>query len=367
MTRREEELLSLIKDNPMASQQELAESLGITRSSVAVHLSSLMKKGKIKGRAYVIEEEEKLCVMGAMNVDLQGFPLKEMKLHDSNPGRILRSPGGVGRNLAESLAKLGNPVRLLSIVGKDQDAQYLLQQTKSSGVDVEDVVHSEKGKTSIYLSLMDEQGDMLVALNQMEILEELDLSYVDSKAELLRRAPALVLDANLPEDVLLHVCKNYGKKKIFAESVSAVKVKKLRPCLPYLFSMKPNLMELESLLGKKLQGMKDYKRALYSLLEQGLDHAFLTLGAQGVLCASQEHLFFVKGKPRVLRSATGAGDAFYAGAISALVRGKSFEEVSLFAQGAALLTLEEDRTIARLSQDAVEQRRKDIELEALSW
>lgn len=367
MTRREEELLQLIKKNPMASQQELADALGITRSSVAVHLSSLMKKGKIKGRAYIIEEEEKLTVIGGMNVDLQGFPTEKMRLYDSNPGTITRSAGGVGRNLAETLAKLETPVRLLSVLGKDEDGDYLYEVTKASGVDVDDVLRSEKSATSVYLSLMDQDGDMLAALNQMEILEELDFSYLESKRELLRRSPALVVDANLKEDVLLELCKEYSDKKIFAESVSAIKVQKLRRCLPYLYSIKPNLIELESLVGEKLNSMTEYKKALSMLLDKGLHSVFLTLGAKGVLCATKEELFLVKAKPKVLRSATGAGDAFFAGAISALMKKKSFLEASIFAQGAALLTFEEDGTLAKLSAEQIEKRRKEIEVETLSW
>lgn len=367
MTRREEELLDLIKKDPMATQQELADALGITRSSVAVHLSSLMKKGKIKGRAYIIEEEEKLCVIGGMNVDLQGFPLAEMKLHDSNPGRILRSPGGVGRNLAETLAKLGVSVRLISALGRDEDGQYLLEHTRAWGVDTCDVLLSASGHTSVYLSLMDKDGDMLAALNQMEILEEVDIPFLESKSEILKRAPALVLDANLSEEALLYLCQEYGDKKIFAEAVSATKVLKLRDCLPSLYSIKPNLLELESLVGKKLSSMKDYKEALKQQLGTGLQSIFLTLGAKGVLCATKDALFLVKGKPRVLRSATGAGDAFFAAAIAGLMKGMSFEEASVFAQSAALLTLEEEGTLGRMNVEEIKKRRKDVEVEHLSW
>ena len=51
MTQRERQILDLIAANPMISQQELADTLNITRSSVAVHISNLLKKGYIAGRA----------------------------------------------------------------------------------------------------------------------------------------------------------------------------------------------------------------------------------------------------------------------------------------------------------------------------
>ena len=54
MTQRERQLLNWIEENPLISQQELADKAGITRSSVAVHISTLMKKGYITGKGYIV-------------------------------------------------------------------------------------------------------------------------------------------------------------------------------------------------------------------------------------------------------------------------------------------------------------------------
>ena len=54
MTQRERQILQLIEADPMISQAELAHRLGITRSSVAVHISNLTKKGHIAGKGYVL-------------------------------------------------------------------------------------------------------------------------------------------------------------------------------------------------------------------------------------------------------------------------------------------------------------------------
>ena len=54
MTDREKEILNILIEDPMVSQQELADKLNITRSSVAVHITNLMKKGHIKGKGYII-------------------------------------------------------------------------------------------------------------------------------------------------------------------------------------------------------------------------------------------------------------------------------------------------------------------------
>jgi len=70
MTNREAELLMLISRNPAISQNELAEILGITRSSVAVHITNLIKKGHILGKGYLLKQEDYICVLGGSNIDI---------------------------------------------------------------------------------------------------------------------------------------------------------------------------------------------------------------------------------------------------------------------------------------------------------
>ena len=72
MTQRERQILSLIENNPMISQQELADALQITRSSVAVHISNLQKKGHIAGKGYVLRTGSYAVVVGGVNVDIGG-------------------------------------------------------------------------------------------------------------------------------------------------------------------------------------------------------------------------------------------------------------------------------------------------------
>ena len=68
MTQRERQLLQWIEADPMISQEALAERAGITRSSVAVHISNLMKKGYIAGKGYVLRSGTYAVVAGGVNV-----------------------------------------------------------------------------------------------------------------------------------------------------------------------------------------------------------------------------------------------------------------------------------------------------------
>ena len=119
MTQRERQVLSLIESNPMISQQELADQLQITRSSVAVHISNLLKKGYIAGKGYVLSTGSYAVVVGGVNVDIGGRSSAAIVDADSNPGTVRVSLGGVGRNIAHNMALMGVDVRMLTAYGDD--------------------------------------------------------------------------------------------------------------------------------------------------------------------------------------------------------------------------------------------------------
>ena len=97
MTQRERQILQLIEANPMISQQELADGLNITRSSVAVHISNLLKKGYIAGKGYVLRSGSYAVVVGGVNVVIGGCSMQKLVAADSNPGFLPSVTMSMGR------------------------------------------------------------------------------------------------------------------------------------------------------------------------------------------------------------------------------------------------------------------------------
>ena len=126
MTNREKELLELIKMNPTISQKELADTLKITRSSVGVHITNLIKKGYVIGKGYLLKEGEYISIVGGANMDIIGFPSDKLIIKDSNPGQVKVVLGGVGRNIGENLVRLGVETKLISAVGSDVYGEKIL-------------------------------------------------------------------------------------------------------------------------------------------------------------------------------------------------------------------------------------------------
>ena len=136
MTQRERQLLEWIRENPMISQQELADKAGITRSSAAVHISSLMKKGYIAGRGYLLRTDPYIVVVGGVNMDIGAVSHAPLVARDSNPGRVTTSLGGVGRNIAHNLCLLGEQVSMVTVLGQDSFAQSVRENAAAIGLDL---------------------------------------------------------------------------------------------------------------------------------------------------------------------------------------------------------------------------------------
>ncbi|MCR5290488.1 MAG: bifunctional hydroxymethylpyrimidine kinase/phosphomethylpyrimidine kinase [Treponema sp.] len=345
MTAREKEILELIRKNPLISQQECADALGITRSAAAGHIMNLSRQGYIKGKGYILQESPYVVVIGGANIDIQGFPFSPLIMHDSNPGLIKLSCGGVGRNIAENLARLGCDVRLISILGDDAFAHQLRTETEAAGVDISNCITVHNDTTSTYLSILNTSGDMEIALASMEILNKLTVSSIKTKADVIRNAAAVVLDTNLNEEVISYILTTFPDTVFFADPVSVTKAHKLVQNLGNLYCIKPNILEAEVLTGKKLSTVEEIEQAGHDLLSRGVQQVVISRGEDGLYCCNEDESFFRPAPQVHIKNCTGAGDAFMAGLVYSWLHGMTLQEAAAFAEGASKMTLEHENTI----------------------
>ena len=169
----------------MISQQELADRAGITRSSVAVHISNLTKKGCIAGRGYVLHTGSYAVVVGGVNMDIGGRSHAPLVAADSNPGTVTMSLGGVGRNIAHNLSLLGTDVRLLTAYGDDLNGERVAASCSELGIDLSRALKVAGGATSTYLYLTDDRGEMALAVSDMEICKKITPAYLAGQLPLM--------------------------------------------------------------------------------------------------------------------------------------------------------------------------------------
>lgn len=358
MTQRERQILDLIEANPMISQQELADALQITRSSVAVHISNLQKKGYIAGKGYVLRTGSYAVVVGGVNVDIGGRAYSRLVDADSNPGKVSVSLGGVGRNIAHNLALLGTDVRMLTAYGEDLYGQKVTSSCGELGIDLSHALRVPDAATSTYLYIADADGEMAIALSDMEVCKKITPAYLGANLAMIQNARVVVADANIPEESLAYLAENC-QVPLFCDPVSTAKAVKLLPILNKIHTLKPNRLEAELLSGVKIETSEDVERAAEVLLEKGVKRVFISMGARGVYAATRQEKLWLSNLPGSMVNTTGCGDAFMAALVWAYLEKADLKTSALAGLAAGAVAMESAETInPAMSAAALRERMK---------
>ena len=344
MTQRERQILDLIAANPMISQQELADTLNITRSSVAVHISNLLKKGYIAGKGYVLRTGAYAAVVGGVNVDIGGRSHRKLVAADSNPGRVSISLGGVGRNIAHNMTLMGLDVKLLTAMGEDVYGNRITSSCTELGIDVSHALRVPDCATSTYLYIADEAGEMALALSDMEVCDRITPAYLAANQQVLQNAQVIVADTNIPAETLVYLAENCTAP-IFCDPVSTIKAGKLGPVLNRIHTLKPNRLEAELLSGVPIREKKDAEAAAKALIEKGVQRVFLSMGADGVCAATPQEQLWLPNLPGNMVNTTGCGDAFMAALVWAYMQDMTLRETAMAGLAAGSIAMESPETI----------------------
>ncbi|MBY5923167.1 PfkB family carbohydrate kinase [Ferrimonas balearica] len=356
MTEREQQILDLIRQDPLIPQQELADKLGISRSAIAGHIMHLTQKGHIQGKGYILAPERYALVIGGANMDLCGVADRPLVDGDSTPGSLTASAGGVGRNIADNLARLGSRVEFISALGEDRWAEQLLESCRLAGVGTDHCLKIPGATTSSYLSLHDSDGEMRLALNDMSLIERLDAEQMERRRGPIDRASVLVLDANLSQDALETLFARPLSAPVLVDPVSQAKASKLKPFLSQFDTLKPNALEAELLSGHSLESEDDLPRVADALHELGVPRVLLSLGSRGAYASDCGVGIRFEPSATEVVNVTGAGDALMAGLAHGRLAGWSFADTVPFALAAARLALATKTTINTTMSEAAVRR-----------
>jgi pseudouridine kinase len=271
-------------------------------------------------------EKRRLIVIGASNVDISATSAAPLVQGDSNPGHVRTGLGGVGRNIAENLTRLGHDVRLLAAYGADGFAERALAHAVQIGLDCSLSPRFPDGASGVYVCVNGPNGDMAVAVNDMAICARITPQVIMERLVSINAADAVILDANLPEDTIEAIAQDCVKP-LFADAVSTLKASRLRPVLLKLSGLKVNRLELEALSGLSVAGQADVPVAANKLHALGVRTVLVTLGELGAFASDGVRYVFANPYTPLIRNATGCGDAFTAAAVAAILGGCPLETV----------------------------------------
>ncbi len=286
-----------------------------------------------------------VTLIGAANVDIQGFPFEKLISGDSNPGKVRICPGGVSRNIAENLSRMGVETELITAIGGGANGQYLIQSCRENGISIGHSLIIPEKDSSTYLAIMDVDGDMALALSDMSISDEISREFIKRNRNILEDSSIIELDSCLSEKVIEYILSEYSNVPIYIDPVSIGKAKKIKNNLKGIHTLKLNRIEAGFLSNSEIESEEDLKAAASYFLYRGVKRVFITLGKDGVYYYDGNTSGNIVPPPVKIKNATGAGDAFMAGVIFGSLQNYSMDKIAEYATGVSILALDAADTV----------------------
>lgn len=299
---------------------------------------------------------EHVLVVGATLLDTKGKPSEGLEPGTSNPAEIRSSRGGTARNVAENLARLGADVVLLTAVGDDATGDSLLAQTAEAGVNLEHILTVDDANTGAYMALLNEDGSLAVALDDVNVMQAVTPAYLNRLRRLFRDADMVMFDGSLSNATMKTAVRLATQYNIplCADPSSARLAHRLQPYLAEMHLIVPNEVEEAELVGVDFPGFDpDASLALARrLVSMGVDNVVVTLSNFGLDYATGDETGYIPPSHRKIVDTTGTGDAVTAAIMFGMLNGlPTTESIRLGAAAASLTVQTTDTVVPDLSLD----------------
>ncbi len=312
-----------------------------------------------------------LLALGSAALDIKARLARSPLPTTDVPGQITLKAGGVARNIAENLARLGVPIVFAGIMGDDPQAHVLIDLSRAAGLDVRPLTRSapapddfarlklpEDLPTATLNVMLGPDHRQIAGAFSGEVLNALQPGDLEPLRPLIVSAPAVICDGGLPADVLLALREMLPEETFFYGNPGSVALApRLEPLLDRLDLLTCNHLEAQALTQVKVDGPAKLISAALILVKQGVRRAVVTYGARGLAYADEERSLYQPARPANLIDATGAGDALAAALIEALLRDEPIGACLQRGLAAAAITCESEDTVSpQISMRSIEQR-----------
>lgn len=306
---------------------------------------------------------KEICVIGGANIDICGISSQPLVDYDSNPGKISLSFGGVGRNIAEICTLLHGNVKFVTCFADDNFGRMIKEDCVTLGMECDDAVMVKGLPMSMYLAIMDEAGDMRMAMSDMRLLAKMDTAYLAGVVHSLDHDDMIIMDANLEEEAL-HCIANHSPCPIAVDPVSTVKAMKFEKLLDKITIFKPNRFEAEAMNGIAIKDEQSSVSSVRWFMERGVKEVLISLAEDGVLFGRNGRISRFHHRRIHVANATGGGDALIGAYVKMRTDGYDTESSILFALAAAATEITLDKMERRtLNSETIKTKMNDLNIE----
>ncbi|MCL2828629.1 MAG: carbohydrate kinase family protein [Oscillospiraceae bacterium] len=285
-----------------------------------------------------------VTAIGAAIADLTAKSASVIIPRDSNPGKVTQSAGGVGRNVAENLARLGADVKLVAALGGDMFGKSLLDSCESVGIDMALAAIDPAAASATYIAILDADGEMHVAV--VDDACTLSKAHILRHETVIRESQIILLDTNLDEALITDILDRFPENDIYIDPISVTKSRRIAKSLGRFHTVKMNELEAAALMGAEITGEAGLRQAGMHFMALGIQRVVISLGARGLYYCTPTGELRLESAPLTPKNATGAGDAMMAGLIYCDLHRKSTAYTGAFAQAMARTALMSESAVS---------------------
>ena len=274
-----------------------------------------------------------IVVIGAVFVDIKGFPDEAYIPDGRNVGRIEYIHGGVCRNVAEDIANVELRPTFISIVDDSALGADVLKKLNNHRVDTR-YIQKIPGGMGTWLAVFDNHGDLAGSISQRSDMMPIMKILEENGDEIFSQADSIVVQADMHKDLMKKVfaLADKYKKKIFAIVSNMSIAVERRDLLQKVDCFVCNQLEAGMLFADDYSEKEPAE--LCEILEERvmlgkIPSMIVTMGGKGSVYADMKgNKGFCPTRQVMVKDTTGAGDAFFAGVTIGLTYGKTLAEAA---------------------------------------
>ena len=268
-----------------------------------------------------------MLVVGGVFVDVKGFAREKYLPLERNVGDVQVTAGGVCRNVAENLVKLGREARFVSMVDDNAIGREVREGLAAMGVDVEHVISAPNGM-GMWLAILDEKGDLAGSISRQPDFSALEAYLRENGDAILAEVDGVALEFDMNADIssrVMALAKRHGKP-VYSIVGNMGVILKHPEYLHDVACFICNEMEAGRLFREDLTALEP--EAMLEALKRGsavagIGAMVVTMGPKGAVYVDNSTGEFGYCPPLDVKvvDTTGAGDAFFSAAVAALMSG----------------------------------------------
>ena len=272
-----------------------------------------------------------MVVVGAVFVDVKGFPEDNYIPTGRNAGRVEFVHGGVGRNVAEDIANVELRPRFVSLVDDNAEGEAVLKKLRNHKVNTDYVLSVPDGM-GMWLAVFDNSGDLAGSISKRPDPSALVQLMEEKGDEIFADADSIVVEIDLDKEVVKQVFKYAEKyhKKVYAVVANMSIASQRRDFLQSTDCFVCNVLEAGILFVtdfSQLSPEELCEELSQRVISARIPAVVVTMGSKGSVYADMQGNKGVCPAESVqVRDTTGAGDAFCAGVAMGLTYGKTMPE-----------------------------------------